>query len=811
MYFLLQDLRYGARLLIKKPGFTLVAVVTLALGIGANTAIFSVVNALMLTPASIVEPENVTAIWRTPIDKRTEGYVSYPDLLDLQSQNQSFEAIAAYKPNGFILLNEDHAERIEGMRVTANFLPLLRVKLQRGRNFEVEEEKRDAQPVVILSHQFWQSRLGGSETVLGSQLSLNGSQFTVVGILPPDFDFPLGPKEGQLLTTVAGEGSNLTQRGAMVMKGLGRVKHGVTLAEAQSDLLRVVDGISQQNPRYSAKTTIYLVGIDEQLVGGDIRRALWVLLGAVGFILLIACTNVTNLLLVRASGREKELALRAALGAGTWRIARHLLTESIVLALLSGSVGLLVASWGLSAIRLYGAGQLPRLNEVQINTRVLLVTFAVSMLTALLFSLIPVFKAARPEINEVLKAGARNASSSGSTKIWRNSLVVAEVALGMVLLIGAGLMIRSFGRLVNINPGFDPKNVLTGRIGMTRSAYDATGERIRYVDQTLERLRALPGVQSAAFVSPMPFSGGNVGSDFRILGRPKPEPGQEPTANNRSVTPDYFQAIGIPLRKGRYFTEQDRPGGQGVAIINEALAALYFPNEEPIGNVIYNIGANQNDGDPQQWEIVGVIGDVHHSSLTKPATPEIYLPFQQNSWSWGSFMVRTAGDPSSLTKSFTNEIRSVDKTVPITNVQPLTKAISDTVSQARFYTFLFAVFGATGLILTLTGIYSVISYTVSQRTQEIGIRMALGAKTRDVLGLVVAQGMATALIGVVIGLVGAYGLTRLMSSLLFAVTPTDLLTFIAIPIVVSAAALAACFVPARRAAKVDPMIALRYE
>ena len=807
----LQDLRYGARILARKPGFTLIAVLTLAVGIGANTAIFSVINALILSPSEIAEPERVAAIWRTPIDKRVEGFVSYPELQDFRTQNQSFEEIAAYKPNGFILLTDEQAERIQGMRVTGNFLSLLKVNVFRGRDFTPEEEKRGAQPVTILSHEFWQNRFGGDEAALGQQLSLNGSQFTIIGILPPKFDFPLGPKEILLLTTIAGEGQNLTQRGAKVIRAVGRLKPGVSLDQAQADLVGINEGLSLQYPQYSHNTTAYLVGIDEQVVGHDVRRALWVLLGAVGFILLIACTNVTNLLLVRASGREKELALRAALGAGTWRITRHLLTESFLLALLSGGMGLLIASWGLSAIRYYGTEQLPRLDEVQINARVLLVTLAVSLLTALLFSVVPVFKAARPDINEVLKAGAKNATSGGSLRLWRDSLVVAEVAFGLILLIGAGLMIRSFERLVNVDPGFDPRNVLTGQISMTRNAYENTEERVRYVNQTLERLKALPGVESCAFVAPMPFSGGNVGSDFLIEGRPKPEPGQEFTASNRSVTPEYFQAIKIPLRKGRYFTEQDKHGAAGVAIINETLAASYFPNEDPIGKTISNIGANQNDGDPERWEIVGVVGDVHHSSLTRPAQPELYLPFRQNSWSWGNFLVRTRNEPASMTRSFTNEIRSGDRTVPVMGVQPLSQAISNTVGQARFYTFLFAVFGATGLILTLTGIYSVISYTVSQRTQEIGIRMALGAQTRDVLRLIIGQGMATALVGVGIGLAGAFALTRLLTSLLFTVTPTDTLTFVTIPLLLIGVALAACSVPARRATKVDPIEALRYE
>jgi putative ABC transport system permease protein len=810
MQTLWQDLRYGARTLLKQPAFTLLAVLTLALGIGANTAIFSVINALILTPPSFAEPERVVAIWRTTKEKRVEGFVSYLELQDWRTRNQSFEAVAAYKPNGFILVNENQAERIQGLRVSANFLALLKVRLARGRDFQTEEERRGAHPVVILSHEFWRSRFGGSETALGQQLSLNGRQFTVIGILPPAFEFPLTP-EAELLTTIAGEGGNLDERGAQVLRAVGRLKHGASFNQAQAELTNIAAALEQQYPQYSRNVTAYLVPVDEQIVGREMRRALWVLLGAVGFLLLIACTNVTNLLLVRASAREKELALRAALGAGTWRIARHLLIESLLLAVFSGAVGLLVALWGLSAIKYYGADQLPRLDEVQINNRVLLFTLAASVLTALLCSLIPVFKASRPDINEVLKAGAKSATSGGTLHLWRDLLVVTEVALGLVLLVGAGLMMRSFGMLMSINPGFDPKNVLTGQISLTRAVYEKPEEQIRYVNQTLERLKALPGVESAAFGAPMPFSGGNVGSDFRIVGRPKPEPGQEPGANNRSVTAQYFQAMRIPLRKGRYFTEQDQRGGSGVAIINETLARRYFQNEDPIGKRISNIGANQNEGDPEQYEIVGVVGDVHHSSLTRPANPEIYLPYQQNSWGWGNFFVRTTTDPTALTRSFTEAIRSGDRTVPVTKVQPLTQAISDTVAETRFYTFLFALFGATGLVLTLTGIYGVISYTVAQRTQEIGIRMALGAQAADVLRLLVGQGMVLAAIGIAIGVAVAAALTRLMTNLLFGLSPNDPLTFAVIALLLAGVALLACWIPARRATRVDPLVALRYE
>ncbi|HEX8073334.1 MAG TPA: ABC transporter permease [Pyrinomonadaceae bacterium] len=807
----LQDLRFAARALWKQPGFAGVAVLTLALGIGANSAIFSVVNALVLNPPHFVEAGRVAAVWRTAKDKRAEGYVSYLELQDWRAQARSFESIAGYKANGFILLNDEQAERVQGLRVTANFLSLLRVAPVRGRDFRVEEEKRDGERVVIVSHQFWQNRLGGDDAALGRQLTLNGKPFTVIGVLPPGFEFPLLAQQTELVTTIAGEGGNLDERGAQVLRAVGRLKPGATFAQAQAELTGVAANLERQYPQNNRNVTAYLVPADEQIVGREVRRALWVLLGAVGFLLLIACTNVTNLLLVRASGRQRELALRAALGAGPWRIARHLLAESLLLALLAAGAGLLLARWGLSAIRYFGAEQLPRLDEVRIDARVLAFTLAVSVLTAVLFSLLPIFKAARPDINEVLKAGPKTATGGGSLRLWRDVLVVAEVALGLVLLVGAGLMTRSFGLLVNVNPGFDPKNVLTGRISMTRDVYESHDERVRYVDETLMRLRALPGVESAAFVAPMPFSGGNVGGDFRIEGRPAPEPGNEPFANVRSATAEYFQAIKIPLRRGRYFTDREQRGGVGAAIVNETFAARYFPGEDAVGKYIAQIGANQNEGDPERWEIVGVVGDVHHSSLTKPATPELYLPYRQNSWGWGNFFVRTTNDPAGLARGFADAIRGGDRSVPVTNVQPLAQAIADTVAQARFYTLLFALFGVTGLLLTLTGIYGVVSYTVAQQTQEIGIRMALGAQGRDVLKLFLTHGLVLTGGGILLGVAGALALTRLMTSLLFGVGATDPLTFTLIALALALVALLACYVPARRATKVDPMVALRYE
>jgi len=806
-----QDLRHAIRMMWKQPGFTLVAIITLALGIGSNTVIFSVINALILKSPHITEAERVVTLWRTVKDNRVKHSLSYLGMQDWRAQTRSFEAIAGYKPNGFIFLDGDQAERIQGMRVTADFLSLLKVKPMRGRDFRFDEEKRGSKEVVIISYRFWQNQLGGEETAVGKEITLDGKPFTVIGVLPRDFEFPLAKNSTELLTTVADEGNNLDERGAEVFLGVGRLKPGVNVTQAQAELTNIAASLEQEYPQYWRNMTAYVTPIDEEIVGSDTRRGLWVLFGAVIFLLLIACTNVSNLLLVRASVRQRELALRVALGAGTWRIVRQWLTESLLLALFSAAAGVLLAMLGLNAIKFYGAGQLPRLDEVRIDAAVLIFTVVVSVLVAPLFSLLPVLRASRPDVNEVLKAGAKTATSSGSSQLWRDSLVVAEVALGLVLLIGAGLMMRSFGSLRSVSPGFDPNNVLTGRITLAGAAYEDTEARRRYVNQAIERLKALPGVENAALVAPMPFSGAEIGGDFKIEGHAIPEIGQEPVANVRNVTSQYFQTIKIPLLKGRYFNEQDQPGTIGAAIVNETFAKRYFANEDPIGKRIKDLGVNQGQGDPKQYEIVGIVSDIHHNSLIKAATPELYLPYQQNSWSWGNFLVRTADDPAALTRSFTAAIGSIDKTIPVTRVRSLTELISDTVSQERFYTFLFGLFGATGLLLTITGIYSVISYTVSHHTREIGIRMALGAQGSDVLKLIVGKGLILTLIGIGAGLLGAFGLTRVMQTLLFGVSTTDWVTFTSVATLLMLVGLLATAIPARRATKVDPLIALRAE
>ena len=807
---LLKDIRSGFRSLLRQPTFTVVAVLTLALGIGANASIYSVIQALILTPPSIAAPEKVVAIWETLVDKRTEGYISYLDLQDWRSRNQTFEEIAGYKPNGFVITENGEAERIPGMRVTASFLPLLKVTPTRGRNFLPEEEQPTSQHVAIISYDYWQSRFGGSENVLNQQLTLDGQPHTIVGVLPRSFVFPLSD-DAAVWTTVAGETTNLKERGAHVLRAVGRLKPEVGLEGAQADLVNIAASLAQEYPRSNRNITAYLVNAHEQLVGRDMRQALWLLLGAVGFILLIACTNTANLLLVRASTRQKEIAIRAALGASRWRIARALFVESLILSLLAGAAGLFLAVWGLGVIKYFAADQVPRITEVSINPNVMTFTLLLSVLTGVVFSLVPVLKASHPDVNEVLKSTSKSATSGRSLRLWRNALVISEVSLSLILLVGAGLMIKSFAQLTNVPPGFDPNNVLTGRVSMTGDAYENTQQRSLYVNQTLAKLKAIPGVESAAFVAPMPFSGGNVGSDFRIEGRPEPEPGNEPSANNRSVTPEYFVSMKIPLLKGRHFNQDDKRGQLGAAIINESLVQQYFQGEEPIGRIITKIGANQNDGDPERWQIVGVVADVHHNSLTKAASPEIYLPYEQNSWSWGSFTARTSVPPNSLAESFRREIKAVDKGVVLTNVRPLREAVSESVTEARFYTFLFGFFGSVGLLLTMTGVYSLISYTVSQRTQEIGIRMALGATRQHVVRMILGQGVVLVVVGSVFGLAISFWLTRLIVKLLFEVKPTDLITFGVATLVLLVAALLASYLPARRATKVNPIEALRFE
>ena len=611
-------------------------------------------------------------------------------------------------------------------------------------------------------------------------------------------------------TTVAGEDKNLEERGAFVFKAFGRLKPDVTLQQAQAEMSAIAANLAHTYPGTNKGTTVHLVRADEHIVGTEVRRALWLLFAAVGFILLISCTNAANLLLVRAITKQRETAIRAALGAGRWRIAIHSMIESLLLSFVAGVTGLVAAVWALKAIKYYAADQLPRLTEVAIDGRVVIFALIVSAFTALLFGLVPMLKSARSNVYDILRSGSKTATSVNTLRLWADSLVVSEVALTFVLLVSAGLMLRSFAELISVPPGFDAHNVLTGNITLSDSKYSEPDQRLQYVNQTLARLKAMPGAESAAYSAPLPFSGADVGGDFKIEGR-EVQPGDEPTASVRTVSNDYFRTMKIPIIKGRDFNDSDRHGGLGVAIINETLARRYFSTDEPVGKYITDVGANQNEGDPKRWEIIGVSGDIHHNSLSKAAPPELYLPYQQNSWRWGNFLVRTSVDPSGLAGSFREQIRAGDPLIAITRIRPLDQLIFSTVNQPRFYAFLFGLFGVIGLLLTITGIYGVVSYTVAQRTQEIGIRRALGAQTSNVMKLIIGEVLILALIGVALGGGAAFGLTRFMRTLLFGITPTDPMTFVVLSVLSVIVALLACWLPARRATKVDPIVALRYE
>ena len=804
-----KDIRLAIRSLLKQPGFTIVTVITLALGIGATTTIFSILNGLVLRPPAIADSDRVVAVWRTPQGNHVESYLSYLELQDWRKANHSFEDIAAYKPTGIIITDQQQSDRVAGLYVTANFFPLLRVNPIAGRNFDVQEEQRNSALVALISYEFWQSRFGGDHAVLNRQVTINGKPHTIVGILPQGFDFPLS-RRVDVCTTVAEEGENLEERGAFVFKAFGRLKPEVTIQQAQTEMTAIAENLTQTYPATNKDSSVLLVSADEHIVGSEVRRALWLLLGAVGFLLLISCTNAANLLLVRALTKQRETAIRAALGASRWRIALHSLIESLLLSLVAGVVGLLTAVWAIKAIKFYGEDQLPRLQEVRIDMRVMIFALIVSALTALLFGLVPMLKSARSNVNEILKSGTKTATSVNTLRLWADSLVVSEVALSLILLVGAGLMIKSFAELVNVPPGFDAKNVLTGNIVLTGSKYDDPAQRLQYVNETLGRLKTLPGVERAAYVAPLPFSGANVGGDFRIEGRDV-LPGDEPTASVRSVSIDYFRTMKIPIVKGRDFNEADRHGGTGVAVINQTSARIFFANDEPLGKYISDVGSNQNEGDPKRWEIVGVSSDIHHNSLSKRSGPELYLPYERNSWRWGNFIVRTSVEPSSLAGSFREQIRAGDPLVALTRIRPLDQLISSTVNQPRFYALLFGLFGLIGLLLTITGIYGVISYTVTQRTQEIGIRMALGAQTSNVMKLIVGEVLILAVIGVALGSGVAFGVTRFMQTLLFGVSPTDPMIFVLLSVLSVVVALLACYLPARRATKVDPIIALRCE
>jgi len=797
----MQDLRYGVRMLLKRPGFTFIAVLTLALGIGANTAIFSVINGVLLRPLPFAEADKLVRVYEKRLKLgRQRNAVSAPDFIDWRSQNRVFEDIAAYAPWSTNLTGGDEPMRLAGTVTSASLFSVLGVRPQLGRTFLAEEDQPNGDRVVILSHGLWQRRFGSDTGVVGRSIVLNGASFTVVGVMPAGFEFP--SKETELWAPLGLDPSNQEGRGSHYLDVVARLKPGVTLQQAQANMETIAGELEKQ---YQVNTGhgVNIFPLYEEIVG-SVRTALLVLLGAVGLVLLIACANVANLLLVRTVARQKEIAIRTTLGASRRRIIQQLLTESILLGVLGGALGLLLAVWGTDLLINISPSNMPRMSEITIDYRVLGFTFAISLLTGVIFGLLPALQALRFNINESLKSEGRGVVGSSSRSRARSVLIVTEIALALVLLVGAGLLIKSFKRLGEVDPGFKPDNVMTMQLSLPRAKYGKPEQQSAFIQQVLERIEAVPGVGSVSMVAAPPFSGFTASRYFQIEGRPPRPAGEGFNAGYNSASPNYFQTLGIPLRRGRDFTRQDVMGTPEVVIINEAMARRFWPDEDAIGGRL-RIGEDA-------WRtVVGVVGDVRHTGLDEEPKPEMFYPYLQSPLSFMTLMVRSATDEKSLRASIQREIRAVDPDLPVYGIKSMEQLISESVSPRRLNMILLTTFAIVALVLAALGIYGVMAYSVSQRTHEIGIRMALGAQRGDVLKMIVGQGLILTLTGIGIGLAASFGLTRLMASLLYGVTATDPLTFIVVALVLGTVALMASFIPARRATRVDPMEALRYE
>ena len=808
-----QDIRYGLRMLVKHKAFTSIAVITLALGIGANTAIFSVVNELLLRPLPYRDAERIVTLWEVTPNGRHQNSVSRANFRAWRDQNTSYQYIAAFSDQRLNLTGDGEPEELSVQFASSEFFKVLGIEPILGRTFLPEDDEPGTPNVVVLTHGLWQRRFGGQPGLVGQPITLNGVKFTVIGVMPPNFQFHIKQRSGtgrpaELWTILSMQtGPGVNERGRY-LGGVARLKDGVTVDYAGNELRTIATRTSDEVPEFNKNYSAEVLPLREQFFG-NVRRPLWLMLGAVGFVLLIACANVANLLLSLATSREKEIAVRAALGARRVRIVRQLLTESLLLALLGSVLGLGLAWLGIKALVAISPRDLVNLQTVGLNVTVLLWTLGVSMLTGIIFGLAPALHISRLNLNDSLKEGGKSESgqASGSRRL-RNALVVSEIALAVVLLASAGLLIRSFVHLQRVDAGFNTDNVLTMVVRLPEARYREDPQLVAFFSQALEKIRHLPTVNSAGMVNHLPLYGG-LGSStaFKILGRPEPPPGQGPGTDVRVVDAGYFPTMGIPLLRGRNFSDLELKEARHVILINEALAREHFPNEDPIGKRL-DVAMFET---PQPAEIIGIVGNVRYDSLVDESPAAVYFPHPDLAYSFMTLVIRTDGDPAAVAPAIQREIRSLDPNQPVSDVRTMNQVMADWVSRSRFNTLLLGIFAGLATLLSAVGIFGVMNYSVALRTREIGLRLAVGAQPRQVLILILKQGLLLTIVGVVVGLAAAFALTRLLSGLLFGVTAVDATTFASISVLLVIVSLLACYLPARRAMRIDPLTALRYE
>ena len=801
-----KDIRYGLRSLLRQPSFTIVAVLTIALGIGANTAIFSLVNAVLLRALPFQSPEQLVSVGKAPGEGGLPGIAGF-QYLAWQEKSTSLDGIAAYTDNNYNLIGNGEPERISCAQVSASLFPTLGVQPLAGRTFQPEEDRRGQDLVAVVSEGFWERRYGRDASLIGRTIQLDDKRYTVVGIMPASFRYP---GDFEIWLPLALDPIRETQGDFLsLVEVMGRLKPGVLVQQAQAELnLISQQAVAERKDKVSV-ASLEIQPLHQQLVAG-VRLTLLVLWGAVGLVMLLACANVANLMLARTVARQREMAVRAAVGARRWQLIRQLLAESLLLGVLGGALGLLFAIWSVSAIASLVpegfASSVHNLDAIKLDWRVFGFTLAISLFMALVFGLFPALSGSRPDLLRLLREGSTRSLMSFGLRSMRGWLVVTELALALILLLGAGLLVRSFRQLTTIDLGFNRENVLMARINLPRSVYRTEPQTVAFQRQLIERVKALPGVQSTGTINHTPLSGFGVIIFTGIEGQPPPDREKDPPLGVGTVSPDYFRTLQIPLLSGRFNDANDRAGSPKVAVVNRAFAQRYFPAGDVLGKRIA-FGCE----DSFCTTIVGVVGNVKQESITADVMPEIYVPFEQMPMNGLTLFVRTTGNPADLASALRSEVFAIDKNQPVFSVMTLDQRVVETIAVSRSLMLLFSGFALLALVLACVGIYGIVSYAVSQRTREIGIRMALGARAVDVLRLILKNGMMLVLAGIVIGVAGALALTRFLTTLLFGVTPTDTLTFVVVSLVLIGVALIACLIPARRATKVDPLEALRYE